>query len=84
MSECKTEPASRPAHRVAGVTFTPAPWPRLWRVTWEQDTADAGGWCECPWELWRLGAHVCVARQRLLDGWQVADAPALRAAQRRR
>jgi hypothetical protein len=77
-------PATAVTAAVVDPAVTPSPWPGLWRVTWEQDTADAGGWCECPWELWRLGAHVCNASKRLLDGWQVTDAPVLRAAQRRR
>jgi len=75
MSKCQAEPTTRPAHRVAGVTVVPAPWPGLWLATWTQPDADPTGWCTCPWELWRLGAHMCPARRRLLDGWQVRQLP---------
>jgi len=78
MRECQAEPTTRPAHRVAGVTVVPAPWPGLWVAVWTQDAAEPGGWCVCPWELWRLVAHVCPARRRLLDGWQVTHLPAHR------
>jgi len=78
MRECQAEGHTRPAHRVAGVTVVPAPWPGLWLATWTQPDADPDAWCECPWELWRLGAHVCPARCRLLDTWQVAHLPARR------
>jgi hypothetical protein len=75
MRECQAEPDTRPAHRVVGVTATPAPWPGLWVATWTQPDSDPDAWCTCPWELWRLGAHVCPARRRLLDGWQVRQLP---------
>jgi hypothetical protein len=84
MREHQAEGHTRLAHRVAGPTVVPAPWPGVWLATWTQPGADPDAWCECPWEFWLLGAHVCNASKRLLDTWQVADAPALRAAQRRR
>jgi len=75
MRECQAEPTTTPAHRVAGVTVVPAPWAGLWVATWTQPDADPDAWCECPWELWRLGAHACPAHRRLLDGWQVGHLP---------
>jgi len=78
VSKCKVEPVAHPAHRVAGVVVSPAPWPGLWVTTWTQPDTDPGAWCECPWEFWRLGVHVCPARRRLLDGWQVRHPPARR------
>jgi hypothetical protein len=75
MRDCQVEGHTRPAHQVAGVTVAPAPWPGLWLVTWTQPDTDPGGWCTCPWEIWRLGAHACSASRRLLDGWQVRQLP---------
>jgi len=69
-------PATAVAAAVTDPAVTPSRWPGLWLAEWEQPGSDPDAWCECPWELWRLGAHVCPARRRLLDGWQVAHLPA--------
>jgi hypothetical protein len=62
----------RPAYRVEGPVVVPARSPGFWLAVWNQPGSDPDAWCECPWELWRLGVHVCSARRRLLDGWQAA------------